>query len=167
MNDKAKNEPSNVHLVDGRLHTIEEIRDASGKLIANIASPLRVEVKWEDLVQLFAGALMLGAPVAFTEEVWVLGETLPPGRIVLIFFLSILINGFFVKMLFYRNNLSQYRVEFIKRVCAAYAVPLLVALLLLALIDQGPLDDPLLALRRAVIIAFPASFAAIALDYIR
>jgi uncharacterized membrane protein len=162
-----KIDKSNVHEIGGRLHSVEEIRDASGKVISNIATPLRSELKWEDIAQLIAGAFMLGAPVAFTEEVWILGEALPPERVILVFVLSILINGFFVKMMFYRDNLSEYRFEFILRVFASYAVALLVALLLLAIIDKGPLDDPLLALRRAVIIAFPACFAAVAVDYIR
>ena len=110
---------------------------------------------------------MLGVPVALTEEVWMLGETLPAGRIFMIFVVSFLINAFYVKMLFYRDNLSEYPLDFVKRVCAAYGVALLVALLLLTLFDMGPLEDPILALRRAVIIAFPASFAAISVDYIR
>ena len=70
-------------------------------------------------------------------------------------------------MLFYRDNLGEYWVDFLKRVFAAYTVALLVSLSLLALFDMGPLEDPVLALRRAVIIAFPASFAAITVDYIR
>lgn len=156
-----------VEEIDGRLHTIRDIHDEAGKLLTQIATPLRAQLKFEDIVQLIGGALMLGVPVALTEEVWILGETLPTARIYLIVGLSLLINGVFIKILFYPGNLSEYPVEFIKRVCAAYVVALLVSLLLLALFDMGPLDDPVLALRRAVIIAFPASFAATTVDYIR
>ena len=163
----TEEESSAVHEVDGRLHVVNEIRDEAGKLVTKIASPLKVEVKWEDLAQLIAGALMLGAPVAFTEEVWNLGERLSPVRIWMIFSLSFLVNAFFVWMLFYRDKLDKYWVDFIKRVCAAYGIAFLVALVLLTMIDKGPFDDPVLALKRAVLIAFPASFAAISIDYIR
>ena len=167
MPDNNKKTNSNIQEINGRLHSIHDVRDAAGKLITQIASPLKVELKLEDVAQLIGGAFMLGVPVALTEEVWILGETLPAGRIFMIFVVSFLVNAFFVKMLFYRDNLAEYPLEFIKRVCAAYGVALLVALLLLTLFDMGPLEDPILALRRAVIIAFPASFAAISVDYIR
>jgi hypothetical protein len=36
-----------------------------------------VELRWRDIVQLIVGACVLAIPVAYTEEVWVLGEQLP------------------------------------------------------------------------------------------
>ena len=163
----VKQEEKITRTINGRLHSIHEIRDRAGELISQIATPLRVELKLEDIAQLIAGAIMLGVPVALTEEVWVLGETLPASRIWMIAVGSILVNAFFVKMLFYRDNLAKYPIQFISRVLASYTAALLVALVLLAMFDMGPLQDPMLALRRAVIIAFPASFAAISVDYIR
>ena len=105
--------------------------------------------------------------VALTEEVWVLGETLPGYRIMLIALASVVTLAFFIKALFYAEYSQEYRVEFVKRVVAAYTITLLVALILLFLIDKGPIEDPVLTLNRAVIIAFPASFAATAVDYIK
>jgi uncharacterized membrane protein len=156
-----------IHRVSGRLHAIEEVRDEVSKAITRIASPLQVELLREDLAQLFAGALMLGAPIALTEEVWTLGVTLSPGRILLIAVVSFLINSLLVKLLFYPDNLPDYRYEFFKRVIASYVIALTAALLLLVLFDKGLIDDPALALKRAVIIALPASFAATVVDSIR
>lgn len=65
-----------------------------------MASPLRVEFKLEDIAQLIVGALMLGVPVALTEEVWNLGEVLSPVRILMIVAVSLAVNSFFVKVLF-------------------------------------------------------------------
>ena len=42
-----------------------------------------------------------------------------------------------------------------------------VALFLLILIDQAPLDNIQLALSRTVIVAFPASFSATAVDFVK
>jgi uncharacterized membrane protein len=167
VTDINKEKSSTVREIDGRLHSVHDVRDAAGKLITQIASPLKVELRLEDIAQLLGGAFMLGVPVSLTEEVWMLGETLPAGRILLILAVSLIFNALFVKMLFYRDNLTEYPADFFKRVCASYGIAFAVAMLLLTMIDMGPFDDPILALKRAVIIALPTSFAAISVDYIR
>jgi len=63
--------------------------------------------------------------------------------------------------------LPEYRYEFIERVIVGYAIALIAALLLLALFDKGLIEDPLLGLKRAVIVALLASFAATVVDCIR
>jgi uncharacterized membrane protein len=163
----GNNTARDIRRIGGRLHVIDEIRDEAGKAITRLASPLHVELRWQDLVQLFAGALMLATPIAVTEEVWDLGESLSAGNILLIAGLSFLVNAFFVKILFYPGDLPGYRFEYFKRIVASYSIALLTALLLLELFDKGLIDDPVVALKRAVIIALPASFAATAVDYIR
>lgn len=153
---------------NGRLHSIQEVRDSAGKLLSQVAKPLQVEFHGDDIAQLVAGACALAIPVAFTEEVWTLGSTLSSGRIVLVALATVLSLAFFVRSLFYPGkNLHEYRFEFVKRVIASYLTTLAVAMLLLILIDKGPFDDLALGLKRAVLIAFPASFAATAVDYIK
>jgi uncharacterized membrane protein len=166
---KRNEETQSTQRINGRLHSIDEIRSEAGELLSRVASPLRVEFKPGDITQLIVGALMLGVPVALTEEVWNLGEALSPLRIFMIVAVSLAVNSFFVKALFYpkQTDLSEYRYQFIMRVFAAYAIALLTALLLLDIIGMGFLTDPVLAIKRAVIIALPASFAATAVDYIR
>ena len=79
-----------------------------------------------------------------------------------------LTQGFFVRSLFYPGKqLGEYRGEFFKRLVVGYLVTLSVAIVLLGLIDKGPFEDWLLAVKRAVLIAFPASFAATAVDYMK
>ena len=153
---------------DGRLHSIHEIRDKTGRVVSHVATPLKVELHADDITQLVAGACVMAIPIAFTEEVWNLGSTLGADRIVLVALTSLVTLGFFVRSLFYPGKqLGEYRVDFIKRVSVGYLVTLVVASILLILINKGPLDDFPLALKRAVLIAFPASFAATAVDYIK
>jgi len=157
-----------VERIDGRLHSIHEVRDNAGKLLSQLAKPLQVELHGDDIAQLVAGACALAIPVAFTEEVWVLGSTLSSGRILLTAVTSVLTLAFFVRSLFYPGkDLHEYRFEFVKRVVVSYLTTLAVAMVLLTLIEKGPFDDLQLALRRAALIAFPASFAATAVDYIK
>ena len=166
--DEERQITTRVERRDGRLHSIQEVRDNAGRLLSQLAEPLQVELHGNDIAQLVAGACALAIPIAFTEEVWVLGSTLPSGRILLIAVTSVLALAFFVRSLFYPGkNLYEYRFEFVKRVLASYLTTLAVAMILLILIDKGPFDDLQLALRRAVLIAFPASFAATAVDYIK
>lgn len=160
-------EHTRTERIGGRLHEIRELTDKAGAVVAQQISALKVEFDWHDLVQLVVGAVVLAVPVAFTEEVWDLGESLSGGRIVLVALTSIATLALFIKVLFYPNNLAEYRFEFLKRVMAAYLVTLTVAMLLLILIGKGPGADGVFALKRAVLIAFPASFAATVVDYVK
>ncbi len=127
----------------------------------------RRQFKIQDVVQLIAGACVIGIPVAFTEEVWMLGETLSLGRVVLIWLLSVFTLAVFVQTLFYPEGIRGHRQDFTLRVVLGYTMTFLVAMGLLILIDKGPLDGALLAVKRAILIAFPASFAAASVDYLK
>jgi uncharacterized membrane protein len=50
---------------------------------------------------------------------------------------------------------------------SAYLVTFLVSFLLLFLFDKAPLDDLGLTLTRTILVAFPASFAATAVDFMK
>lgn len=167
-NDGEQQIVTRVERRDGRLHSVQEVRDNAGRVLSQLAKPLQVELHGDDIAQLVAGACAIAIPIAFAEEVWTLGSTLSTGRILLVALTSVMALAFFVRSLFYPGkNLHEYRFDFVKRVIASYLTTLAVAMVLLILIDKGPLDDLPLALRRAVLIAFPASFAATAVDYIK
>ena len=165
MEEKA-GEPR-VERIGGQLHEIRDVTNAAGDLLTQLVTPLKVEIKWQDIAQVVVGALAMGVPVAFSEEVWALGATLSPGRIVLIAFVSIVVLAFFVYSLFYRGNMKEHTGKFVARVAIAYSVTLLVCLGILMLIDKAPVDEFALAFKRAIIIALPASFAATAVDYMK
>jgi len=160
-------EPSGPHRVDGRLHLVHHVRDDEGNLIATVTGPLKVEFRLEDLGQLVAGACVMALPVALTGEVWDLGETLSIARTLGILGLSLVTLAGFVWGLFYGKRIGQYRGHFFKRVVSAYLVTFLVALLLLFLFDKAPLDDLRVTFTRTILVAFPASFAATAVDFIK
>lgn len=126
-----------------------------------------MEFRLEDLGQLVAGACVMALPVTLTEEVWNLGETLSLGRTLVILALSLLTLAGFVWGLFYGKRITEYQGHFFKRAASAYVVTFLVALLLLFLFDKAPLDDLRLTLTRTIIVAFPSSFAATAVDFMK
>ena len=71
-----------VERIQGELHTVRSFLDQSGNVVDRVVTPLMVELRWRDVVQLVVGAFVLAIPIAFTEEVWVLGEQLPTFNIV-------------------------------------------------------------------------------------
>jgi len=154
-----------VSRIDGKLHSVRRLEDESGRIIGTVAKRLNVELHLEDVGQLIAGAFIMAFPVALAEEAWDLGASLSTERIAIMFVLSIVTLAVFVWALFYGKHLTKYKSLFVKRVVVAYLVTFLVSLVLLMLVDKAPLSDPGLVLSRTVIVAFPAAFAATAVDF--
>lgn len=102
-------------------------------------------------------------PTATTQEVWDLGAELPMAHALLfliasVFFLAVLIYGI-------HGHSAGDRKVFIQRVLATYVVTFLIGAALLFGVDRLVLfTDPLTGLKRAILVAFPASFAATAVD---
>lgn len=149
----------------GHLHTIIPILDSSGKVIQSIVKPLMVELTLRDVFQIVIGATLLAIPMAFTEETWKLGSTLPNANVAILSLISVLFIALFVYMHFYRFYLKGFVLEYFKRVIAIYIISLVVVGLLMTVIQQCPWGvDNVLAIKRIIIVAFPASMSAVATD---
>ncbi len=161
-NDKPK---ISVRRVGGYLHRVVPIVDSAGKVLNYALSPLMVEFRPRDLMQVIVGASILAVPVAFTEETWNLGATLPLNNVVGLSALSLLFIALFVYFNFYRFAFRGQAVEYCKRVISIYIFSLLVVGLILTLIRKCPWGaDNVLALKRILIVAFPASMSAAVSD---
>jgi uncharacterized membrane protein len=152
----------------GYLHTIIPIVNSSGEIVNRIVKPLMVELRFKDIIQIFVGASLLAIPMAYTEETWQLGEKLPLLNIGIIATLSLTFIAIFVYANFYRYYLKGFVFEYIKRVFAIYLISLLVVGFLMTVIQQCPWGvDNLLAIKRIIIVALPASMSAVAADAIK
>ena len=126
-------------------------------------STLQVSFRIRDVVEIALGACIMAFPTATTEEVWNLGAELSLSRAMLflitsVFFLAVLIYGM-------HGHKSGDRSVFLQRVLATYGVTFLIGAALLFGVDRLELlTDPLTGLKRAILVAFPASFAATAVD---
>jgi uncharacterized membrane protein len=150
------------------LHSIIPILDSSGKVIERIAKPLMVEIHARDVMQVIVGATLLAIPLSYTEETWNLGEKLPLGNIVALVALSVLFVALFVYLNFYKDYLKEFLAEYIQRVLMIYLLTLIVVAALMTLIDQCPWQtDWVLAMKRIIIVAFPASLSATLTDTIK
>jgi len=136
--------------------------------IQRIAAPLMVELRWQDIAQIVVGACVLSVPVSYTEEVWILGEQLPTGKVVMIALFSLTFVALFVYLNFYRHNLKTNVGKFLGRVAATYFITGTVAACLLLFVDKLPLVlDPATAVKRVILVAFPGCFSATVLDSLK
>lgn len=157
-----------IQRINGYLREVVTQLDHTGKPISTIVNPLMVELKPRDILQLFVGSFLVAAPLAVTEEVWIISETISPQRVWTLGILSILIITLFIYFNFYRHRLKGYWIHFIKRIIATYLIACSSAVCMLYLIEKLPFQEsPTIAINRVVIIGFPAIFAAVISDYIK
>lgn len=119
----------------------------------------------EDMSQIVVGSAALAVPISFSEEAWNIGLSLPFFNMFLVFVLSIIFLSFFAYERVFQANIK-YRVPvFIARIFFAYTITGLVVALVLLSLNKLPLfSEPIVAIKRLVVIAMPASMGAIIVD---
>jgi len=133
-----------------------------------VREELKVVFNFRDVAQLIVGSAVLATPIAYSEEAWSLGEGLSFAHVLMLFLASLGFLAIFVYVLFYQSKFHENRGQFVARVVVAYIVTFLVAAIILAVIDRFPVFSvPWVAIKRAVIVAFPGCFSATLVDAIR
>jgi uncharacterized membrane protein len=170
MQDTEQSPPSSDVAIkrigrNGYLHRIIPVVDKSGKVVQRVVKPLMVEYRLRDVMQTIVGASILAIPAAHTEEAWNLGRDLPTLNIIGIVAVSILFVATFVYFNFYKSYLNEFVGQFITRVISTYLIASLVVAILLTLVAQCPWGiDNALAVKRIIVVAFPASMSATVAD---
>lgn len=165
---ETKKNESTIERIGGYLHRVVPVADSTGKIINYALKPLMVEFRPRDLMQVIVGASILAVPVAMTEETWVLGAELPMRNVLMLSGLSLLFIAGFVYYNFYRFNFKGHLFAYLKRVAAIYLLSMVVVGLLLTIIQKCPWGvDNLMAIKRIMIVAFPASMAAAVSDTLK
>jgi len=150
------------------LNEVTTITDSTGKVLHKLVKPVMTEFYLRDVIQVIVGATILSIPIAFTEEVWKLGEKLPWANIATLVGVSLFFIAIFVYYNYYMGSLSKNWFNFIKRVASTYLISLLVVSFLMTIIDQASWQALWeLSLKRVFIVAFPASMSAVVSDSIK
>ncbi|HSR01858.1 MAG TPA: DUF2391 family protein [Methylophilaceae bacterium] len=119
----------------------------------------------EDVGQVAVGSFALAVPIAFSEEAWKLGETLPLMNLSLVFILSIAFLSFFAYESVFQADIKYRLPVFISRIIFAYLIAAVVVSLVLFSLDKFPLfTDTYVAIRRLIVVTMPASMGAIIVD---
>jgi len=122
----------------------------------------------QDLSEVIMGSVLLAFPVAITEEVWNMGAKISTLNAILISIVSVLHIAWFVYHAFYQSGIDSTWKGLVIRTFVTYFVTLIVAALILAIFDQFPLmTDALVAIKRMIIVALPASFCATVINSLR
>lgn len=122
-----------------------------------------------DVLQVIVGTIILAIPVAFTEESWMLGKTLPLANILGIMLISILAIFTFTYYHYHHHaHNREKKADLIKRVTATYLLSFLVVTILLSLIQAISWStNAMNAFQTTVLIALPASMSAAIADTLK
>jgi len=122
------------------------------------------KVNFEDISQIIIGAAVMAVPIAFSEELWTFGETLPVINIILLLSISLFIQFFYTHFSIFQGK--EKRVTIIcSRVILNYILTFItVAIILFALNRLSFSSNYLVGLNRIIILSFPASLGAVIVD---
>ena len=164
---EMKNISKEIQRINDKLYQTFIINDDNGKELQRINVPLKVELHIHDIMEILVGASILAVPVAFTEEVWNMGNELPWGNVFLLSLMALLFMGSFIYYSSYRSHLHMFKNEYLKRVISTFVLSVLVVGILLTIVNQCPwMTDFDIAMKRALIGAFPAALSATVTDNI-
>ena len=111
------------------------------------------------------GSFSLSVPIAFTEEAWNLGESLPWTNLLLILLLSMGSIALFAHQSVFEGDIKNRVLHFLLRLLHGYALALAVVFIVLLALDRLPLfEEPMTALQRILVIGMPASMGAVVVD---
>lgn len=120
---------------------------------------------FEDISQVVVGASALCVPVAFSEEAWNLGRTLPLANIIVLIVLSLLFVNLYSLHNIFQGRITHRVFAFFARTVIVYGITLLVVFIVLTVLDRMPIfSEPWVAFRRVVVLSFPASMGAVVVD---
>ncbi len=165
--EELKNVERVDKLIDGDPYEIIIIKDDQGNELQRINIPLKVEIRIHDVLEIIVGASILSIPVAFTEEVWNMGDELPWLNVLALSGVSLLFLSSFIYFTSYRNHLLMFSRAYFTRVVSTFLLSVLIVGILLTIVNKCPwFTDFDLALKRTLIGAFPASMSATVTDNI-
>jgi len=119
----------------------------------------------KDAAEIIIGSVILAVPASITEEIWTLSSELSLLKAAIISLTSLVFIAFFVQTRYSHDFSTASQKSLAARVSSVYALTMLVSAVILLGIDKLPLiEDPIVALKRTMLVAFPASFAATVVD---
>ena len=126
---------------------------------------MQLSFNMEDISQIVVGSAALAIPVSFSEEAWNIGASLPFTNLLTVFFISVVFLSFFAYQSIFQADIKYRVAVFVARIFFAYIIALLVVALILFSLDKFPLfSDPILAIKRLIVVGMPASMGAIIVD---
>ncbi|HKJ05021.1 MAG TPA: DUF2391 family protein [Geopsychrobacteraceae bacterium] len=128
---------------------------------------MTLNLNGEDIAQIVIGASALAVPISFSEEAWLSAITLPLPNLFLVFLLSIGFLALYAYQSLFQASVKHRLFVYVFRIGLAYLLTAIVVGVVLLALDKLPLlTDPVIAVKRIVLVAMPASMGAIVVDSI-
>lgn len=127
-------------------------------------STTETSFNFEDFIQIVIGSSLLVAPIAFSEEAWNMSKSLPLTNVVFLMILSIFFIGLYVFQGIFSGDIKHRIPVYISRIFIDYSITLFVVFIILIALNKIPFDTPIIAIKRVIIIGFPASLVGVVLD---
>ena len=126
---------------------------------------MNLNIDMKDIGQIAIGSFAFAVPISFSEEAWRISESLPFTNLTLVFILSVSFLALFSYESVFQGQVVHRIFVFILRIIIAYIISALVVALVLISIDKLPLlTEPIIAIKRLIVITMPASMGAIIVD---
>lgn len=126
---------------------------------------MKLHLNGEDIAQIVIGASVLAVPIAFSEEAWLSAINLPVPNLILVCVLSLGFLALYAYQSLFQASVKHRFFVFLFRIGFAYLLTTLVVATVLLALDKLPLlSQPVIALKRILLIAMPASMGAIVVD---
>jgi len=126
---------------------------------------IKGSINKEDIIQVMIGASALTIPVAFSEESWRLSETLPLFNVMVLFFLSLILISLYSIQGIFAGNIKHRFLHYLLRTFIVYGVTVIIVFMVLFALNKMPIfDHPIVALKRIILISFPASLGGVIVD---
>jgi uncharacterized membrane protein len=122
------------------------------------------KVNLEDISQMVIGAAVMAVPIAFSEELWKFGETLPALNIILLFCISLIIQFFYTQFSIFQGKEKRYMIILLRVILNYFLTFITVAGILFSLNRLSFTSEFLVGLYRVIILCFPASLGAVIVD---
>ncbi|MCJ7801338.1 MAG: DUF2391 family protein [Candidatus Marinimicrobia bacterium] len=123
------------------------------------------KTNFEDILQIVVGASAVTVPVAFSEKSWNLSRTLPMINIVHLVLLSLIFINMYTFQSIFQGNVKYRMTTFIFRTFFDYGITLIVVFIVLLVLNRMPIiSEPVVAIKRIFLLAFPASMGAVVVD---
>jgi uncharacterized membrane protein len=130
-----------------------------------MSKPVEPQFLWQDLSELAIGTCIIAFPLAARDEFVKMGAELSTGRILAFAAVSIILLSVVVHVIHHHDKFPLSHKAFIIRVASTYAVAFFISLAMLLGLDRVDFfEDPLTSFKTAILIAFPSSFTATAVD---
>lgn len=119
----------------------------------------------EDIIQVIVGSSALSVPVAFSEESWNLSMTLPLSNLIFLIVLSLTFVALYSIQGIFQGNIKDRLLGFITRIIIDYSITLIVVFIVLLALNRMPIIEyPIVAVKRLIILSFPASMGGVIVD---